>query len=241
VLRIIDVNAPYSVIYRLEPCECHIKQENEKQKFYENQFRQELKEKCNRLFPLEACDSEFKAHVFGNFNQVKGTELIYKAAKDFADNFDNKYKPQGLGLLFTGNYGGGKTRLMKTILKYRSKWDICVFVNWETLIERIFATYSKESNENEQELMKCLYNCDILAIDDIGVGEQKPSIEKKLLNIINERLQKRKSVLFTMNPEGEALLKPRIRRRIDEMCLPVVCTAEDYSPIVRDLKLNLGV
>lgn len=232
----------------IEPCECDLKEKQEEFKFYLKKERNDLKELVKLLFPLqnEYIDKQtgqiikiddISTYKISEFVKRTGTENALEAASDYIENF-NEYRKKGLGLLFSGTYGNGKTHLSKCILNYLRHENIVIFIEFGTLFDKIQSTYSKDLKYNTEEYYKCLENCDLLVIDEIGVGEWKADREKILLRVINKRKELKKPIVFTMNPEGEKQLAERVKDRIKEICYPVINEGTSMRSEILQLKLQ---
>ena len=221
-----------------EACDCDIVREKALNDAIKAKKEGEFKVKMQELFPFDSKDDQGIEYYFSTYKDHKGSEKLKSLAVKYCDDFDTKYKHKGIGLLITGKYGNGKTRIVKTILNSLKYWNTIIFIDYVDLFGRIAATWSKTSFETEDMLYKCLINCDLLAIDDIGIGEASAKKEEMLIRIINGRKGLKKPTLFTMNFEGEVGLKDRIKSRIKETCLSIVNDAEDFRPEILQLVLD---
>jgi DNA replication protein DnaC len=219
------------------PCQCDIKAAKQQKKDLEEKNRKELKMLINKHFPLPD-DNDFDRYAISKFIKRPGTEKMIEKANHFCEKFDSDYKPKGIGLLFTGKPGVGKTKTIKAILGFRSIWNTVVYVENVNIFDRIMSCYQKKDKDTENELYKCLIESDILGFDDIGIGEKSHQVEKMLIKIIDGRKQLKKPIIFGMNPEGEMQLSERILDRIEEICIPVVNTATTFRPEALQQKLK---
>lgn len=214
-------------------CACSIEASKKEKLEIERAKKVYLKEKYNKLFPFLDCDEDIKAHRFDNFEIVKGTEKAFNEAKKSTLNYFGGY-----GINFIGACGSGKTRLLKTI-GYESclTGKAVIFVEYARIFDRIFATINS-SNESKSELTQCLKECDILLVDELGVGTNTPAKEDCFLDILNERARKRLVTHFTMNPDGQGALSERVKSRLKEYALPIILNAPDYRPKVLREKIK---
>lgn len=217
-----------------EECECEKAirlEEEEKQRKIK---RIEFAEKCNKLFPFLLCDPDIKEHTFSNFEVQPGTEQAFNEAKKVTFSYWGKY-----GVNLIGEYGNGKTRLLKTIgYESHSRGKIVIFIEYARIFDRIFATQDKGSNESKKDLLDCLINCDELLVDDLGIGNNSAAKEDLFLLILNERRRKGKRVHFSMNEkDAELNLSGRVRSRLLEFARPVINNGKDYRPTMLKKKL----
>jgi DNA replication protein DnaC len=67
------------------------------------------------------------------------------------------------------------------------------------LYGEIKATYSRDSEESEIDVLQRYYNVPILMIDDIFTAQYKDWAEGMLYNIIDERMKNNKVTIMTSN------------------------------------------
>ena len=221
-----------------DQCNCDRAAELETNRLYLKDLKERNKKLISNLFPLYEAIPELEEYKFSNFIQRRGTEYAYGRAAEYYENFQDKYNPKGIGLLFVGEYGNGKTRLVQTLLNYLRIGSSCIFIEYTNLFDRIQAIYQKNSIENYEDIMKCLKYVDMLAIDDIGVGDWTKHKEKILFEIIEQRKKLKKPILFTMNPEGQMQLGGRIQSRIKEICSFVDNEGSEFRSEALQIKLE---
>ncbi|WP_249928329.1 ATP-binding protein [Niallia circulans] len=75
-------------------------------------------------------------------------------------------------LLFTGNYGTGKSHLSVSITKKLIEQGYeCLFLSLPKLLTKIKQTYNKEGI-TEAELLQVIQRVDLLVFDDIGAEQR---------------------------------------------------------------------
>lgn len=237
VLKYSDYRSSTGFYHVVEACRCLITKEERKNEFIYQEFRRELKDKCVAYFPLGQDDADFGNLHFSNFLVREGTENAYNLIVDYSRKIDF-YKSKGIGILLTGTYGNGKTRLIKTLLNFQKQWNICIFVDYKDVLDRLQRTYGADRTESYKELFFCLTNCDILAVDEIGRGDKTANRDGIFHDIVETRKNKKRPTLFTMNPEGEANLSGRVTSRLKEICLFEINEGTDFRTEALQLKLS---
>lgn len=219
----------------VDECECEIEDQKAQDEQLKLKKRIELAKKCEHLFPFLECDPEIKEHIFENFDIRPGTQQAFNEAKKVTFSYWGQY-----GVNLIGEYGNGKSRLLKT-MGYESYINdkIVIFIEYARIFDRIFATLEKGSKESKKELLYCLTNCDELFIDDLGIGNNSAAKEDLFLMILNERKRNGKRTHFSMNEkDAEQNLSGRVRSRLFEFARPVVNRGEDYRPTALKNKLK---
>lgn len=191
------------------------------------------------MFETSKLGERFKTRTFENFKVNNQNENAYKLAKGFVNNFE-KAKEKGLGIMFIGNYGVGKTHLACSIaIELINNGIPVIYGSSISLLGKIRETYESNINTNEWQLLDLYSNTDLLIIDDLG--KEKPSewVLEKLYYIINQRYENLKPVVITTNYNIDELINrlttknnsstaEAIISRLNEMCTGVFVNDKDY-------------
>jgi DNA replication protein DnaC len=156
-------------------------------------------------------------HTFGNFSlreneklepdDQKNLEKAFRRAQQFAE------KPSGW-LVFTGNYGSGKTHLAAAIGNYRDAFgEEVIFQVVPDLLDHLRATFSPNSNISYDYLFELVRNTRLLILDDLGTQNATPWAKEKLFQILNLRYEARLPTVITTSRKIEEL-DPRITSRM---------------------------
>ncbi|MGB9813502.1 MAG: ATP-binding protein [Thermovenabulum sp.] len=225
----------------LESCNCpgtiaererFLQEQLEKQREEENRRRME---RIERLFSQSRLGRRFRQRTFETFEIRDYNKKALEIALDYAKNFDN-YKEKGEGLYITGGYGVGKTHLAAAIANYliQNLKATVIFGNVTTLLGRIRYAYSDSSQYEEDQIMKELYDVDLLIIDDLGKEKPTEWVEEKLYTVINQRYEDYKPIVVTSNLELE-VIEQRLENcggaivsRIIEMCRGIKIVGSDF-------------
>ncbi|AGI38478.1 phage DNA replication protein [Thermoclostridium stercorarium subsp. stercorarium DSM 8532] len=225
----------------LEQCDCPgavAKRERLYQEQLKRQQEEELRQrmrKIERLFDQSRLGKRFRDRTFEAFEIRDYNRKAFEIALDYAQNF-GRYKEKGEGLFITGGYGVGKTHLAAAITNYliQNLKGTVIFGNVTTLLGRLRFAYSDDSEYEETQILKELYDVDLLVIDDLGKEKPTPWVEEKLYNVINERYENYKPIIVTSNLGVEEIEKRletcggAIVSRIIEMCRGVKIMGADY-------------
>jgi len=144
----------------------------------------------------------------------------FNAAKIFAES--NTDGAHGKGLLFCGNVGSGKTFLSSAIANFLlEKGQGVLFVVVPDLLDEIRATYNRELEYSELELLQQARNIPVLILDDLGAHNYTEWAKNKIYSILNSRLNNELPTVINSNltlEEMEEYLGERITSRIVELC-----------------------
>jgi len=187
----------------------------------------------------------------------------HKDALKISKKFIAHYPAQDVGLLFIGPCGVGKTHLAAAILAelVTKKKAAGVFYDFRDLIRDIQATFAPESDITESDILRPIFECDVLVLDELGAQRSSTWVEETIFYIINRRYNERRLTIFTSNyPDTSddedarapmfkkttgfgAQIKPgdtlvdrigvRLRSRIYEMCKVVEVAGEDYRKVAK--------
>lgn len=151
---------------------------------------QAVKEKkqryINRIFNQSNVNASIKNATVNNYQpQNQQQENAKKTAIEFVQTFSTE---QPKSLILQGSYGTGKSHLAYAIAKAvkRQGYSV-VFMHIPMLMERIKATYNKNTKETTDELVDLLSNVDLLVLDDVGVENTDHTLNK-LFSIVDNRV-----------------------------------------------------
>lgn len=210
-------------------------------------------EKQNELLLNEAnIPYRYKKCTLNNFEIHNPSHRdALKISKQFIKNFPL----QDIGLLFIGPCGVGKTHLAVAVLRelVEKKNVRCYFCDFRELIKEIQSTYSPESLVTETEVLKPVFQSDVLVLDELGAKRPSAWVEEMIFYIINYRYNHKKLTIFTSNyldkeedeeDTRDAFYKKkedtlvdrigvRLRSRLYEMCKIVEIWGDDYRKKIK--------
>lgn len=175
-----------------------------------------------------------------------------RAARERAIGYCNGYPylgtDEGLGLLFTGDNGVGKTHLAVSVLHelVTNKGVRGQFWDFHELIREIKNSYNPETRTTELQVLEPVVEVDVLLLDDLGAWRMTDWMNDTLFYLLNNRYIAKRPTLITTNFQDvdreEALsadplrrkefllerIGQRLRSRLMEMCLVVRLQGPDH-------------
>jgi DNA replication protein DnaC len=176
----------------------------------------------------------------------------HRAALEMAMGFCTGYphlgSEEGLGLLFAGNNGVGKTHLaVATLLELAANKGVRgQFWDFHELMREIKRSFDPETKTTEMQVLDPVVEIDILLLDDLGAWKITDWMNDTLFYILNSRYLARRPSLITTNFQDvtarEALeadqyrrkeflidrIGHRLRSRLAEMCLKIPLDGDDF-------------
>lgn len=153
---------------------------------------------------------------------------ISMLAHNYVDKFD-KFYSKGLGILFQGDCGNGKTFISACIGNALIEKEYSVYM---TSISDLVNLMTKNFGNNRQELIDKLSSVDLLILDDLGteniLDSRKSNTIELTYKIIDSRYISNKPMIISTNLDIVSLLDDgnlninlrRIFERILERCKP---------------------
>jgi len=147
---------------------------------------------------------------------------------------------RGLGLLFLGPCGVGKTHLAVATANALMclKRVPCLFYDFRDLLKAIQETYNPLTQTTELSVLRPVYDVDVLILDDLGAGKSTEWVRDTITHILNTRYNEQKTTIITSNyldqPSDrydetlEERIGVRLRSRLYEMCKTIQMCGEDY-------------
>lgn len=120
----------------------------------------------------------------------------YRRIKEFCSDFKNRKS-----MLFYGESGLGKTFLSSCVAKELIDNGKTVLYTRATKLFSIYDDYkfNRDSSDVNREMIKRVYECDLLIIDDLGTEFQSKNTAAFLFDIINERCSNNKKMIISTN------------------------------------------
>ncbi len=158
---------------------------------------------------------------------------------------------EGLGLLFTGDNGVGKTHLAVGVLRelVTGKGARGQFWDFHELIREIKNSYNADTKTTELQVLEPVVEADLLLLDDLGAWKMTDWMNDTLFYILNSRYMAKRSTIITTNFEDadrekvlaadhlrrkEYLVErigQRLRSRLMEMCVVIPLTGDDWRQV----------
>jgi len=181
----------------------------------------------NRLRKIAYSNPEYENYTFAN-DDLKNEEAS-KTCKCYAENF-LIMRDSGIGIVFAGNVGVGKTYFSYAICNYLLDRKYSVLAtSFSKLIREI---ESSGFSEKRNQIYNMVESVDLLIIDDLGVERRTEYISGIVYDIVNLRCDASKPLILTTNLDPKDLKKTndlayhRIFDRIKKKSIPVLMKGE---------------
>lgn len=203
---------------------------DEKQKIRFDRFNQAALSMKN-LLSLSYMNNEEQKFLFSTYNTVsEGQEKAKKATSLFAKNISERFdsgKNKGLGLLFVGTCGTGKTHLANAILS-----EVKLSIGGGYIIRAIdLFDLLRNLNTPKQQAIDLLASQSVLVIDEIGLQSWTDFERDRLQQIIDGRTANDLPTVLISNLDISELTKclgDRLMSRVLMTCYPIVFNWKDF-------------
>lgn len=204
---------------RLVNCACDCNEAEEK--------RLELAKRKEEMRKLCFSDTALYNSTFDK-DDGKSPPIIESAIK-YARNYEI-YAARGIGMLFSGGVGNGKTFAVACIMNALiDKGISCKMTSFPSL-SRQWSDFTQR-----EEILIQLKKYDVIAIDDFGAERKGEGSNEMVYSIIDTLLKAKKPVIYTTNipleeiigSETKDISTQRIYSRLYEMCIPINCQGPD--------------
>jgi DNA replication protein DnaC len=189
-------------------------------------------------------------YVPGN-NRALGAALVQ--ARNFVKAYP--FETNGNGLLLTGSIGVGKTHLAVGMLQalIAERGAKGLFYDYRELLKQVQNSYNRSVEATELEVLKPVFDAEVLVLDELGASKPTDWVWDTVAHILNARYNDRRTTIITTNysnfaPLGAEVSGPRaamreetlgdrigerMRSRLQEMCVVVEMTGEDFRQKVK--------
>lgn len=187
--------------------------------------------------------STFKDVRIANFDETlyscenkDKVKVAIKCVNHWLNNFD-ELKEQGMGLyLYSKTKGSGKTRMAVSIaneLLLANKVQVKFCTSLQILNE-IKSSWERQNEYSESKLLDFLSTSEVLIIDDFGAEQsEKPWINERFYQIINNRYVAKKITIFTSNDRLDLIrYDDRITNRIKERTFQIPFPEESIRDVI---------
>ena len=188
---------------------------------------------------------------------VPGSNRTLSGALVQARNFVKAYplETNGNGLLLTGSIGVGKTHLAVGLLQalIAERGVKGLFYDYRDLLKQVQNSYNRNVQATELEVLQPVFDAEVLVLDELGASKPTDWVWDTVAHILNTRYNDRRTTIITTNyanlpPLGMELnaariamreeslgdrIGERMRSRLQEMCVVVEMTGEDFRQRVK--------
>jgi DNA replication protein DnaC len=159
-------------------------------------------------------DQTFKSfNVSSKGEQGARKDKNLEQARDLAMNYAENPKDW---LVFTGDYGCGKTHLAAAIANHREEKGLpALFIVVPDLLDHLRATFSPDSPVSYDRLFVEIKEAPLLILDDLGTESATSWAREKLFQLLDYRYASRKPTVITLADKTE--VDPRLKSRLLDM------------------------
>ena len=198
---------------------------------------------CDCVMQLQLMKHYLAAGVGTRYQRLGWADLKDQSAIKIANQYlDAELHRKGIGLLFTGGYGSGKTLTATLVLKdLVKKGYSCYSTTFASMIE--FYTAGWKDPEEKKYYAKKVVQSDVLLLDDLG-RELRTSTrlsESTFDDVLRTRVQGGRPTFITTNMDESELghgYGGAALSLIREVSLPKTFTGSDFRPRVATRNLN---
>lgn len=180
-------------------CGCEVLDHMEAEQ--ERARKEKHERRIQRFMDNSIINPKLKNATFSNYiTDIESLQQAARRVRDYVVNWEEG------NLMLYGSYGTGKSHLaVSSFKKALAMEKSALFISVPKLYTKIRATWRKDAEMTEDQLMQMLNEVDLLVLDDIGAeaGEQKGWSEDKLFQILDSRQGKR--TIYTTNLKQDAL------------------------------------
>ena len=180
----------------------------------------------------------------------------FMKAHEFLEEYSSKTK--GRGLLLVGKPGLGKTHLSVGLLRALiEKGAQGLFVDYRDLLKQVQNSYNPTVSTTELGILNPIFRAEVLVIDDLGASKPTDWVFDTVAHILNSRYNDELTTIITTNfpnraerateeivrmNEAQRIMSERtlgdrigdrVLSRLQEMCVVVDMTGEDYRQKVK--------
>jgi DNA replication protein DnaC len=183
-----------------------------------------MRDRVKGLVSESMIGDSWKERTFANFRISDRNRTAHDLCLAYAESFVKATAKRGRGIVLLGSVGTGKTHLAAAMTMRLLEQGVAVV--WVNFVEMMGALSRRGGLE---DYIDKLSGADILVIDDFGKeyndsDEQEGiRIRQGLYRIVNNRAERKKPIIVTMNDTFDSLLKekrmdPAVIDRLLGMC-----------------------
>lgn len=156
-------------------------------------------EKLERLFEQSNLGPRFRACTFDAWRDRPGAAGAFRSARQYAESFEARQE-DGRGLILFGDAGNGKSHLAAAIVNELVGRGVpCVFQTVPALLRRVRATFARDAEATEEEVLAALVEAPLLVLDDAGAEKHTEWGESTLYYLVDERYRRQLPIVVTTN------------------------------------------
>ena len=172
--------------------------------------RSEHQEKVNRLIKGSQLSPRFLTATFENYfaEGIPERVAIKRQCQEYADNFE-EHLTTGTWLTFMGDVGTGKGHLSAAIANQimHNLSGSVLAMKLIDLVAKIKATWNRDSEKTEEQVIGVARSCDLLILDEIGLQFETNTERVLLYRVLDYRYEHLKPTILTTNLTTKELKK----------------------------------
>lgn len=130
---------------------------------------------------------------------LPGQRTVWNAVRDYLSNLDIALQT-GRSFAFMGQPGTGKTSLAVGMLRHvMQKGGTGCYTTAFEMVGRIRASYQRDADESERDVIRSLSACDLLVIDEIGRQLDSTHEREQMWRVLDARYAGLKPVVLCTN------------------------------------------
>lgn len=164
--------------------------------YTQSNLREILKTENFSAFSLEYYSDQQTDPVTG-LTALQTARRAVDECRRFVRDFDRAFE----NLFLYGDTGLGKTFLSHCVAKelIESTHSVIYFSAFRLFELFADSTFGRADAVSQSELEQCIFDCDLLIIDDLGTELVNSFVSSQLFLVLNERILRRKSTLISTN------------------------------------------
>lgn len=156
-------------------------------------FGQLRAEEFNRYTYLEL--SNFESF---NLKYYSGDDYCtMKKILDFTRNYAETFTPGAKSIMMSGSTGLGKTHLSLAVADRVIRKGFAVV--YDSVINILDNIENEHYSEHSRETLDAVLDADLLILDDLGTEQESKFFKSKIFNIIDTRINRKKSTIISTN------------------------------------------
>lgn len=180
-------------------------EEDEKQRKIDNEKRRRERVRVNAGISKRNLYKTFDHYICANDGQLKAKNDCIK----YIDSF-----PCEKSMIMVGGVGTGKTLLASAMLDSLVDKYKCEIIKVIDVVRELKATWSKDSDTTEEQLIKFYSGLDLLILDEVGSQFGSDTEKLFIFDIIDGRYQEMKPTILISNLDIDG-----IKDAIGERCV----------------------
>lgn len=218
-------------------CTCVCAREKQEREEKRKKLEERFNKACSLPVFAELHDKHTASFTFAEHDGTSPTAM--KAAKNFVEHWEEARK-RGVGLMFWGNTGTGKTVDSGCIANALMAQKVPVLV---TTMPRILSAISG-GRRDVNALFDSFQAFDLLVLDDFGAEWGSSFVQAHITRLVDEWAKAKKPLVISTNLTVDNLKSPetmeqkRIYDRIMALCVPVKLDGESHR--AQQAKENLA-